>query len=104
MKQAAALAADVRDVQNPVIVAGDLNAPPQSLASRTLTGVGLVDAFAAAGRGYGYSFGHRLMWHKSFLRLDRIVVSKHFTPVSSRVGGAEGSDHRPVIADVMLTQ
>ena len=103
LKQAAALAEDVRDVEEPVIVAGDLNAPPSSLASRTLTDLGLIDVFAAAGRGYGYTFGHTLLWHKSFLRLDRILVSRHFTPISSRVGSAAGSDHRPVIADLVLT-
>jgi endonuclease/exonuclease/phosphatase (EEP) superfamily protein YafD len=104
LKQATALAEDVRDVKEPVIVAGDLNAPPQSLASRMLTDLGLIDVFAVAGRGYGYTFGHTLLWRKSFLRLDRILVSRHFTPITSRVGSAAGSDHRPVIADLVLAQ
>ena len=104
MVQARALADDLRHVEDPLIVGGDLNAPPASLASRTLTGLGLVDVFAAAGRGYGYTFGHSLRLRRSFLRLDRILVSRHFTAVASDVGRATGSDHRPVIADLVLAR
>ncbi len=102
MTQARALADDLRNVREPMIVAGDLNSPPPSLATRTLTDLGLVDAFSAAGRGYGYTFGHTLLYGQSFLRLDRILVSRHFTVTSSVVGGTKGSDHRPVIADLVL--
>ena len=101
--QGAALANDLRDVKDPVVVAGDLNAPPQSLASRALTDIGLVDVFSAGGRGYGYTFGHTLRGEQSFLRLDRILVSRHFATVRARAGGATASDHRPVIADLVLT-
>jgi len=87
-----------------LIVGGDLNAPPASLASRTLTDSGLVDAFAAGGRGYGYTFGHSLRLRRSFLRLDRILVSRHFAVVAAHVGSATGSDHRPVIADLVLAR
>jgi vancomycin resistance protein VanJ len=109
MVQARALADDLRHVEDPLIVGGDLNVPASSLASRTLTGLGLVDVFAAAGRGYGYTFGHSLRLRplrlrRSFLRLDRILVSRHFAAVASYVGRATGSDHRPVIADLVLAR
>lgn len=104
MVQARALADDLRHVEGPLIVGGDLNVPPPSLASRTLTGLGLVDAFAAGGRGYGYTFGHSLRLRQSFLRLDRILVSRHFTAVAAHVGAAGASDHRPVIADLLLAR
>jgi endonuclease/exonuclease/phosphatase (EEP) superfamily protein YafD len=104
MVQARALADDSSRVSGPLIVGGDLNAPPASLASRTLTDSGLVDAFAAGGRGYGYTFGHSLRLRRSFLRLDRILVSRHFAVVASHVGSATGSDHRPVIADLVLAR
>lgn len=102
--QARALAHDLKRIDGPIIVAGDLNAPPPSLVTRTLTDLGLVDAFSASGRGYGYTFGHTLLGARSFLRIDRILVSRHFRPQHAGVGGAEGSDHRPVIADLVLQQ
>jgi endonuclease/exonuclease/phosphatase (EEP) superfamily protein YafD len=104
LTQARALAEDVRQITGPLIVAGDLNAPPQALASRALTDTGLVDAFARSGRGYGYTFGHTFSMGQSFLRIDRILASRHFFLVRTMAGGAEGADHRPVIADMVLPQ
>ncbi len=100
--QARALAEDARTIEGPLIVAGDLNAPPDALASRALTDAGLVDAFARSGRGYGYTFGHTLLAGRSFLRIDRILASPHFFLARAMVGGADGADHRPVIADMVL--
>jgi len=102
--QARALADDVRTIPGPLIVAGDLNAPPPALASQALADVGLVDTFAKSGRGYGYTFGHTLLAGRSFLRIDRILTSTHFSLVATTVGGADGADHRPVIADIVLPQ
>ena len=104
MLQARQLVEDSRGIAGPLIVAGDLNAPPPSLVTRMLTDRGLVDAFSAAGRGYGYTFGHTLLVGRPFLRLDRILASRQLTPVRAWVGGASGSDHRPVIADFVLTK
>jgi endonuclease/exonuclease/phosphatase (EEP) superfamily protein YafD len=100
--QARGLAEDVRHIEGPLIVAGDLNAPPPSLASLALVNAGLVDAFAESGRGYGYTFGHSLSVGQSFLRLDRILASRHLFLVRTTVGSADGADHRPVIADMVL--
>jgi endonuclease/exonuclease/phosphatase (EEP) superfamily protein YafD len=102
--QARAVAEDARHVAGPLIAAGDLNAPPPALASRALADVGLVDTFARSGRGYGYTFGHTLLVRQSFLRIDRILASEHFFLVRTTVGGAEGADHRPVIADMVLPE
>jgi endonuclease/exonuclease/phosphatase family metal-dependent hydrolase len=41
---------------------------------------------------------------RSFLRIDRILASTHFSLVRTTVGGAEGGDHRPVIADIVLPE
>jgi endonuclease/exonuclease/phosphatase (EEP) superfamily protein YafD len=100
--QARALAEDVRHLAGPLIVAGDLNAPPRALTSRALADVGLVDTFASSGRGYGYTFGHTLLAGHSFLRIDHVLASAHFALVRATVGGAGGADHRPVIADMVL--
>jgi endonuclease/exonuclease/phosphatase (EEP) superfamily protein YafD len=104
MRQARKLLDDSRGITGPLIIAGDLNAPPASLVTRMLTRRGLIDAFSAAGRGYGYTFGHTLLIGRPFLRLDRILASRQLTPVRAWVGGASGSDHRPVIADFALTE
>ena len=103
MSQARQLLEDSRGIREPLIIAGDLNAPPASLVTRILTDRGLVDAFSAAGRGYGYTFGHTLLIGKPFLRLDRILASRELVPVRAWVGSELGSDHRPVIADMVLT-
>ena len=102
MRQARQLVEDSRGITEPLIIAGDLNAPPASLVTRMLTERGFVDAFSAAGRGYGYTFGHTLLIGRPFLRLDRILASPDLVPVRAWVGGASGSDHRPVIADMVL--
>ena len=102
MRQARQLLEDSRSVTGPLVIAGDLNAPPASLVTRMLTDRGLVDVFSAAGRGYGYTFGHTLLIGRPFLRLDRILASPELVPVRVWVGEASGSDHRPVIGDLRV--
>jgi endonuclease/exonuclease/phosphatase (EEP) superfamily protein YafD len=102
LHQADALQAALQQERGPVILTGDLNAPEQSLVCRKLRAAGLRDAFSAAGRGYGYTYGHMLRFGHSFMRIDHIMVSPHWRVRSCWTGGAEGSDHRPVIADMVL--
>jgi len=104
LRQARRLLEDSRGISGPLVIAGDLNAPPPSLVTRMLTDRGLVDAFSAAGRGYGYTFGHTLLVGRPFLRLDRILASDHLRPIRAWVGGSSGSDHRPVIVDMVLAK
>ena len=80
MRQARQLARRFARSHEPLIIAGDLNAPPASLVTRMLTDQGFVDAFSAAGRGYGYTFGHTLLLGRPFLRLDRILASRDLAP------------------------
>ena len=68
---ARAIGAPVR----PLIVAGDLNAPDSSAVIGSLRAVGLADAFASAGRGWGYTYGHTQRPAFSFLRIDHVLVS-----------------------------
>ena len=102
LSQSRTLAADVAKRQRPLIVAGDLNAPETSPVIRTLLGQGLRDAFSSAGHGYGYTHGHSTMLAISFLRIDHILVSPEIGVVDAFAGGKEGSEHRPVIADLLL--
>jgi endonuclease/exonuclease/phosphatase (EEP) superfamily protein YafD len=102
LSQSRSLAADVAKRERPLVVAGDLNAPETSPVIRTLLGQGLRDAFSSAGRGYGYTHGHSTMLSISFLRIDHILVSPEIGVVDAFAGGKDGSEHRPVIADLLL--
>jgi vancomycin resistance protein VanJ len=102
MAQAADLARAVRASKRPVIVGGDLNAPEVSLVVRTLLDTGLRDSFSSAGVGYGYTYGHALRPGFSFLRLDHVLVSAQIGVADCYAGGRHGSEHRPVIADLLL--
>lgn len=104
LEQAARLARDLRREKGPVLLAGDLNAPTQSLVCRQLFRAGLRDSFADGGRGYGYTFGHSLRLRHSFLRIDHILVSRHWRVLRCWTGAADGSDHRPVITDLLLEE
>lgn len=103
MAQAEKLAQLLARRLRPAIVAGDLNTPEQSLVIRTLLDTGLRDAFSSAGWGYGYTHGHSLRPHLfSTIRIDHVLVSKEFGVADCFVGGKDGSQHRPVIADIWL--
>jgi endonuclease/exonuclease/phosphatase (EEP) superfamily protein YafD len=102
LAQARALAAALPAAPRPLVVAGDLNAAESSAVLGTLLATGLRDAFAAAGRGWGFTYGHTLRPRVSFLRIDHILVSDDVEVVRAFVGGKDASDHRPVIADLRL--
>ena len=108
LTQAILVAAEVGREKGPVIIAGDLNSPDASLACASLREAGLHDAFAQRGRGYGYSYGHllfkyRLPWLKlSWMRIDHIMTNARFKTVRCWAGSGQASDHRPVIADLVL--
>ncbi len=108
LSQARALRELIRQEREPVVVAGDLNSPDASLACATLREAGLHDAFAEGGKGYGYTYGHFLLrrilpWHgASWMRIDHIMLSSQLQSHACRAGTANDSEHRPVIADVVL--
>ncbi|MDR3671308.1 MAG: endonuclease/exonuclease/phosphatase family protein [Holophaga sp.] len=98
----------VASESGPVILGGDLNSPQPSRVCAILEGAGLRDAFGAGGRGYGYTYGHYLLQHRipwlhlSWMRLDHIMTSTHLQVWRCWVGNGKASDHRPVIADLIL--
>ena len=104
MAQARALASAVQTSIRPIILAGDFNAPDHSLVVRTLQSAGVRDAFAAAGVGYGYTYGHSLRPGISFLRIDHIFVSSSIGVQDCFVGGKLASPHRPIVADLILNR
>ena len=105
MRQAGLLAEYLRQLPaGPRILAGDLNATEPSVVEQTLLNTGLRDAFSSARVGYGFTHGHSLLKGLSFLRIDHILVSPEIAVADAFVGGAQASQHRPVIADLYLNR
>ena len=108
LTQARAIRDLIKQDHGPVIVAGDLNSPDASLVCATLRNAGLHDAFAEGGRGYGYTYGHSLLRHRlpwlsvSWMRIDHIMISSQLQSQRCMTGAGNASDHRPVIADLVL--
>ncbi len=103
LNQARLLADFLRHEASPLILTGDLNAPVRSQVCREFEDIGLRDAFSESGRGYGYTYGQAVKWIRSpYLRIDHILLSAEWTPIRSFAGNREGSEHRPVFADVYL--
>jgi endonuclease/exonuclease/phosphatase (EEP) superfamily protein YafD len=106
--QARTLGTLLRRETGAVMVAGDLNAPDTSQVCAILRDVGLKDAFAERGRGYGYTYGHFLLpgppWlpRFSFIRIDHIMTTSQMQAVRCWTGNADASDHRPVFADLVV--
>lgn len=102
-RQAGLLAEYLRQLPpGPRIVAGDLNATEPSVVVQTLLNTGLRDAHSSAGVGHGFTHGHSLLHGLSFLRIDHILVSPDIAVFDAFTGGAQASQHRPVIADLYL--
>jgi endonuclease/exonuclease/phosphatase family metal-dependent hydrolase len=84
-------------MNGPIIVAGDFNTPEESrIYSRWWSS--FSDAFEEAGAGTGYSWHSR--WHG--IRIDHILMNGGFAARRTWIGPDLGSDHVPVIADLVL--
>ncbi len=100
----------LRESGQHIIVTGDLNSPDASQVCAGLRDIGLHDAFTEGGRGYGYTYGHFLLLHRipwlrlSWMRIDHIMVCSQLMAVRAWAGTGEASDHRPVIADIVVRQ
>lgn len=102
LQQAQKLVDYLAEEHGPLILTGDLNAPVQALTCRQLLDTGLRDAFSEAGRGYGYTYGHRLPLRHDYVRIDHILISAEWKALNCWVGHGDGSDHRCVVADLYL--
>lgn len=100
--QSAAVSQNAELEHGPLIIAGDCNAPIQSLVCKVIEQTGLVDVFTRAGRGYGYTYGGFPTHRFSFVRIDHIFVSPDWSPQRCWTGSSDGSEHRPVVCDMVL--
>jgi vancomycin resistance protein VanJ len=92
-RQVETMAAAARASHRPVIIAGDFNLPPLSRVVHDNLG-DFADAFAQAGRGFGFTYPSKL----PFMRVDHIFTGHGLRAVDFRVGDAPASDHLCVTA------
>lgn len=81
----------------PTIIAGDFNLPIESAVFRRYWS-GYSDSFNRAGIGVGATYRYR--WYS--VRIDHVLTRGGVTAVRSAIGPDLGSDHLPVIADLVL--
>lgn len=90
------------------ILVGDLNMTPRHPSYLRIAHLGMVDAFAHAGKGRGLTFPVSLGKSTNNLpvppvvRFDYIWVTPDVRVRSCHVGAMTGSDHLPVVADITL--
>jgi vancomycin resistance protein VanJ len=84
----------------PTIVAGDFNTPVESRIFQEHWG-DLVDAFSRVGAGLGMTKYNG--WIR--IRIDHVLADRvWWRPVRARMGDDLGSDHRPLIVDLVLVE
>jgi len=89
----------IRAETGPVILMGDLNSTPWSYYFRTfLADSGLTDSM----RGFGPQSSWPSNLPKIGIPIDHILTSPGIATTRRRVLGDVGSDHRPVVADLLL--
>jgi len=95
--------ADMNDsTLDAVIFGGDFNASPMSFQYRRLREIGLTPAHDRVGRGFATTWPN-LAWPFPPMRLDHVFVAgRGVEVVSVREGQGEGSDHRPVHAELFV--
>ena len=82
---------------------GDFNLTERHKAYRKLVDAGLQDAFRSVTRTPGYTVPARLAGIKTIplMRIDYIWATSQFRPLRAWVGSDAGSDHLPVMAQLV---
>jgi endonuclease/exonuclease/phosphatase family metal-dependent hydrolase len=93
------VASQAADCQDPVLIMGDFNTPPESPFFSQIWS-SYTDAFTAAGWGTGYTF----LGAKTTVRIDHILNGSGWACTKCWVGPDVGSPHRPVVADLVWTE
>jgi endonuclease/exonuclease/phosphatase (EEP) superfamily protein YafD len=83
----------------PAIIGGDLNSSTANMPRRLLMASGLTDLHRAVGSGPGFT---RVGAFRGALRVDWLFASTQVIAVREWTAHRDGSDHRPVVADVRI--
>lgn len=81
----------------PTLFGGDFNTASSDVVHRQFDR-DFVDAFNAAGTGWGDTYHRRF----PILRIDHLYATRHFTPVRCQTVTSRHSDHRMVVSDLIL--
>lgn len=85
----------------PFLLCGDFNFTADSVYADALRAINVRDVHDLAGRGRGSTWPVLgPLRYVPGLRLDHIYLSHELTATTARTGIGEGSDHRPVIAEI----
>lgn len=95
--------AAVRSERQPVLMAGDFNATWGNRPFRRLVDAGFADAAAALGRPWQMTWPRDRRLLPPLMRIDHVLTTSGLAVTSLRTGHGEGSDHRPLVAEVALT-
>lgn len=98
------LAEMAASADGPTIMLGDFNTSDLGEDYALVANTGLTDAFRVAGWGFGLTFPNRPLPFRPVTRIDYIWYSEHFYAVRAWVGPDAGSDHLPVLAELVWTQ
>jgi endonuclease/exonuclease/phosphatase (EEP) superfamily protein YafD len=83
-----------------VVVAGDFNMPTDSAIYRACWS-SLSNAFSKAGLGFGYTEWPTVAGWRFGIRIDHILTGPGWRPQRCWVGPDVGSDHLPLLADII---
>ena len=96
----AAVATDASLIAANTVVLGDFNMPVDSAIYRR-DWSRFTNAFSTTGWGFGHTVRGSRRGLSSSARIDHILVGANWSPVRCWVGPNLGSDHLPVIADLI---
>jgi endonuclease/exonuclease/phosphatase family metal-dependent hydrolase len=93
---------EIRRERGPLVVAGDFNATRYHPSFRRLLSERLGDAHERRGRGWATTWPRDRWPLPPLMRLDHVLVSPDIGVRSVREGLGQGSDHRPIITELVL--
>ncbi len=84
----------------PLLLGGDFNLTTNSRIFRKFW-TPYTDAFSTAGSGPGFTKRTKVRWQVHGTRIDHILVDEHWRAVRAWVEEDVGSDHRPLVAEIV---
>ncbi len=89
----------LKQEQRPMLVGGDFNFTRRAEMDEKLKSLGLAEAHTESGIGRGATF--KIPWLPD-IGIDHVYISSGLAPIKCRTGVSRGSDHRPVIVDLLV--